>query len=199
MSAGDHLSRLGDGAGALARSYSQWLGADGPATGVKRLVGSVAGGAFTVMLLDGTRPLIWVAAGGGLAAAYYAGRLDEGEQAAEDAEPVDVLAAVWKAVGDDRGALLTVLRDVFCASTTKEVRALLAEADIRVREGVRTTRGNGPGVHRDDLPPLPSPSDEGPVGVVAAGEDANTNANNTTITKIGQGGYSVQKGTQPAR
>ncbi|WP_407553095.1 hypothetical protein QOM21_23940 [Streptomyces sp. Pv4-95] len=118
----------------------------------------------------------------------------------EDAEPVAVLAEVWKAVGDDNGVLLTGLTAPLRVPATKAVRALLAEHDIPVREGVRTRAGNGPGVKREDLPPLPSPIGEGPRGVVAAGEDANANANNAiTVTPIGLGGYTVNEGAEPAR
>ncbi|MFE0376246.1 hypothetical protein ACFW1M_11785 [Streptomyces inhibens] len=117
----------------------------------------------------------------------------------EDAEPVDVLAEVWKAVGDDNGALLTGLTAPLRVPDTKAVRALLAEHETPVREGVRTRAGNGPGVKREDLPPLPSPIGEGSVGVVAAGESANTNANNTTVSTIGLAGYSVRTDTEPSR
>ncbi|MFH8387681.1 hypothetical protein ACH4E7_43525 [Kitasatospora sp. NPDC018058] len=34
---------------------------------------------------------------------------------------------------------------------TGEVRALLAKNGIRVRDGVRTPNGNGPGVHHEDV------------------------------------------------
>ncbi|MFJ5802693.1 hypothetical protein [Streptomyces decoyicus] len=122
-------------------------------------------------------------------------RAEHGSKGAEgeDAEPVDVLAEVWQAVGDDNGALLTGLKVPFRVPDTKAVRALLAEHEIPVREGVRTRAGNGPGVKREDLPPLPSPLGEGQGSTVGAGQDANTNANNTTltVTPIGLGGRSV--------
>lgn len=115
---------------------------------------------------------------------------DEEEPPAPD--PAD-MADIVRELGTDTGVLLTALRDQLQAEydghgwTTKDVRALLAEAGVRVREGVRVTgAGNGPGVHRDDVPPpLPQP----PVGVVAAGQDTNTNTNNVTVTRHAEGAH----------
>lgn len=101
-----------------------------------------------------------------------------GEDPAEP-DPADVLDLLRDLIGDDRGILLTALRTPLQAADTRAVREALAEAGIRVREGVRTAGGNGPGVHRDDLPPLSPPPAAPPVGGVVAGEHANTNANNT--------------------
>ncbi|WP_441251475.1 hypothetical protein [Kitasatospora sp. McL0602] len=71
------------------------------------------------------------------------------------------------------------------------VRALLTEAGVPVREGVRTPDGNGPGVHHQDVPPLPSPAAATPGGPVVAnvgpGQSANANTNNSSerITREG--------------
>jgi hypothetical protein len=101
---------------------------------------------------------------------------DEEEHAEQD--PQDVTDLVRDLIGDDRGILLTALRKPLHAASTRAVREVLAGAGIRVREGVRTGGGNGPGVHRDDLA-APSPPLGTPLGdLVVAGEDANTNANN---------------------
>jgi hypothetical protein len=99
---------------------------------------------------------------------------------------VHALTASLTAGGDS--VLLTRLAAELAAShpgwepSTKAVRALLAGADIPVRDGVRTPHGNGPGVHHQDVPPLLSPSVATPLpGVVAnvgAGQSANANANN---------------------
>jgi DNA-binding MarR family transcriptional regulator len=62
-----------------------------------------------------------------------------------------VRAAVARLVGDDRGVLLTTVRERFGLGDTKAVRDLLDKADINVRPGVRTPKGNGPGVHRYDV------------------------------------------------
>ncbi|MFJ7908216.1 hypothetical protein [Kitasatospora sp. NPDC096204] len=60
----------------------------------------------------------------------------------------------------------------------KAVRALLHEAGIGVRGGVRIEGISVPGIHHDDVPPLPSPSDSTPEGVVVAGQSNNNNHNN---------------------
>ena len=100
------------------------------------------------------------------------------EGAAADPDPHDVADLVRDLVGDDTGVLLTALRQPLRAADTRAVRELLAAAGIAVRPGVRTRGGNGPGVHRNDLPaPPPPPADLSP-NPVAAGEAANTNANN---------------------
>lgn len=64
---------------------------------------------------------------------------------------------------------------------TRDVRALLARLGIRVRAGVRVPGESGrEGVHRTDVPPLPSPTSKTPlVGVVVPGQSNNNNANNT--------------------
>lgn len=63
----------------------------------------------------------------------------------------------------------------------RDVRALLARHAVRVRPGVRVPPvGGREGVHRDDFPPLLSPS-AGPVlgDVVVPGQPGNNNSNNT--------------------
>ncbi|MDH6226227.1 hypothetical protein [Streptomyces sp. MJP52] len=110
---------------------------------------------------------------------------DEGDQ-----EP-DVATLLHELVGDDRGVLLTRIQQALALPDTRAVRTLLDEAGIPTRKGVRTAAGNGPGVHRADLPPLPQPG--APVGVVAAGQTANTNTNNApTVEQVGSGGVIVR-------
>lgn len=103
---------------------------------------------------------------------------DAPEDQPTEPDPQDIADLVRDVIGTDRGALLTTLRGALQAPDTRAVRELLAAAGIGVRPGVRTAAGNGPGVHRDDLPtPLPSPG--GCLAdVVAAGEAANTNTTN---------------------
>lgn len=99
---------------------------------------------------------------------------DEGEA---EAEPVDVAAALRKLVGDDNGVLLTALRDELKQPDTKTVKGLLDEAGIPWR-GVRTRAGNGPAVHKDDIPAAPSPDDGGTHSdrcCCRSGDNANTN------------------------
>ncbi|MFB7115280.1 hypothetical protein [Streptomyces sp. NPDC056190] len=84
-------------------------------------------------------------------AARWIARRRQGDEPAAEEIP-DVAAALRRLVGDDRGVLLTTLRDELKACDTKTVRALLDAARIRVRAGVRTRTGNGLGVHQDDIP-----------------------------------------------
>ncbi|MCX5326330.1 hypothetical protein [Streptomyces sp. NBC_00120] len=90
----------------------------------------------------------------------------------------DLILALHHHVGESSGVLLTTLR-IYCSlPNTRAVRRVLGEAGIRVREGVRAVPGSGPGVHREDFPPLP-PRQALPQGSgVVAGESANANANN---------------------
>jgi hypothetical protein len=105
--------------------------------------------------------------------AWRAGRREDTAPDAKEPGP-DVTAALHRLVGDDRGVLLTRLREDLGAADTKTVRALLDEAGIRVRAGVRTRAGNGPGVHADDIPAPPPTPDDG----CCCRSDANANANN---------------------
>lgn len=132
------------------------------------------------------RWLMWVALALGLLITHQAGRADATDEETEPddagAEPGwhDVVVALQELAGDHRGSvLLTALRDELELPGTKAVKLLLDEARVPWRAGVRTRAGNGPGVHRDDLPALSPASEGAPVGVVGPGQDANTNANNT--------------------
>ncbi|MFH8577169.1 hypothetical protein [Streptomyces zaomyceticus] len=90
----------------------------------------------------------------------------------------DVIRSLHTLVGGGRGVLLTALCAHLSLPDTRAVKRVLEEAGITTRQGVRTVAGNGPGVHRDDFPELPS-SQESPQGAgVVAGQAANANANN---------------------
>ncbi|MEE4491603.1 hypothetical protein [Streptomyces sp. BE230] len=150
--------------------------------------------------------LLWTIAAAALAialAAAHRRRTDQtnGQEPDEEDEeqppvpdPAD-MADIVRELGTGTGVLLTTLRDQLLEEypgqgwTTKRVRPLLAEAGIRVRDGVRVPGvGNDRGVHRDDVPaPLPSTTPPPPVGVVAAGQNANTNTNNVRVTRHAEG------------
>ncbi|MFF2043878.1 hypothetical protein ACFVVX_26000 [Kitasatospora sp. NPDC058170] len=83
--------------------------------------------------------------------------------------------------------------------STKAVRALLSEAGVPVREGVRTPDGNGPGVHHQDVPPLPSPSETPVVANVGPGQSANANANNAREWSTREGFVMRADPDNPAR
>lgn len=209
MSPAEHGTRLWDGAAALVRSYVQWLGSDGAGRALVRVLGGVLAAVFFILMMQGTRWLMWVALGVALVASYATGgaaEQDTDEDEPADWTPDDTLDLTRELIGEARGVLLTVLRDAIeaeapgLAPDTKAVRALLAEADIPVTEGVRTAEGNGPGVRADRLPPPSPTSESAPVGVVAAGEDANTNTNNApTRIEFGQGGYLLSEGVKSTR
>lgn len=99
----------------------------------------------------------------------------------------DVVDLLRDLIGDDRGVLLTALRGPLHAADTRAVRETLHAAGIEWRKGVRTEAGNGPGVHRDDLPPLPPIEGSAPVGSLTCTNDANTNANNTLRVESREG------------
>lgn len=107
---------------------------------------------------------------------------EDGDPAADEGpnrpDPADVADVVRDVIGTGKGALLTALTGPLGEPDTKAVRTVLTAAHIRIRPGVRTAAGNGPGVHRDDVPaPRPTPTAD-PVDAVAADQDANTNTNN---------------------
>lgn len=74
--------------------------------------------------------------------------------AAEDEQP-DVGAALRRLIGDDKGVLLTVLRDDLNLPDTKAVKALLEAEDIPWKPS-RTQKGNGPAVRKEAIPAAPS-------------------------------------------
>lgn len=147
--------------------------------------------ATAVLLYAANRYRTWIPYGLAIAcAAAWMHAPDPAEQPDEEADdetagegpaepdPADILDLLRDLIGVDRGVLLTALRTPLQAGDTRAVREALAEAGIRVREGVRTAAGNGPGVHRDDLPPLPPIEESAPVGSLTCTNDANANANN---------------------
>ncbi|MFK3734050.1 hypothetical protein ACI2LJ_27715 [Streptomyces sp. NPDC088090] len=107
-------------------------------------------------------------------------RQDAPEDTEPEPEPVDIVA-VLQALGEGgNGVLLTALREAADLPDTKTVRTLLAEAGIRVRAGVRTPAGNGPGVHADDIPtPSPTTSDPSQDRCLCSSGAANVNTNNS--------------------
>ncbi|MGW7580294.1 hypothetical protein ACWGKU_19205 [Kitasatospora sp. NPDC054768] len=81
----------------------------------------------------------------------------------------------------------------------KAVRALLHEAGIRVRGGVKVEGISVPGIHHDDVPPLPSPSKSAPDSVVVAGQSNNNNHNNAQQWSTREGFVMRADPENPAR
>jgi hypothetical protein len=110
------------------------------------------------------------------------------------------------------GVLHTALVQHLGLADSRAAKRALDGAGIAYRPGVRTPAGNGPGVHHDDIPPLP-PAQGSPQGSVVAGQPANANANNAanapeegsgvegtvwTSAELAQGYRWVQDPTKPA-
>jgi hypothetical protein len=106
------------------------------------------------------------------------GRRGHAAEEQPNEEPIDIVTALWT-LGQKTGHVrLTQLQEATGLPDTKAVRALLDEAGIPVRTGVRAGGKNGPGVHATDIPaPLPADGDS-PDGRCLCRSAANTNANN---------------------
>ncbi|MFD9930156.1 hypothetical protein ACFWZK_28965 [[Kitasatospora] papulosa] len=201
MNLAPHLARIGHGTARAAHAF--WD--DIPP---KERLARLAAAAVVCWVVGGValaeRRALWVLLAAWCFTAWVAGRSDgpaeeqqgKGEERQDGPDAAD-MADIVRELGTGTGVLLTRLRDQLLEEyegqgwTTKDVRALLAEAEVRVREGVRVTgAGNGPGVHRDDVPaPLSPTTPPAPVGVVAAGQGANANANNVTVTRHANGAH----------
>lgn len=113
-------------------------------------------------------------------------RADDGEQG-DEAEPVDIVTALQQLADGGAHVRLTQLQEAVGVPDTKAVRALLDEAGIRVRSGVRAAGRNGPGVHHDDVPPRPGAGSGTPSGGCLCSSAANTNADNGPSRDPGEG------------
>ncbi|MFG2976281.1 hypothetical protein ACGFYY_25275 [Streptomyces sp. NPDC048331] len=122
-----------------------------------------------------------------------------------DGEPesveVDIVAALQGLAAGGEHVRLTQLQEAAGLPDTKAVRALLDEAGIPVRTGVRAGGKNGPGVHHDDVPPLSASIVGAPSGGCLCSSAANTNTNNTAppapreglrVEPIGQSGSVIR-------
>ncbi|MET9957051.1 hypothetical protein ABZ135_36625 [Streptomyces sp. NPDC006339] len=119
------------------------------------------------------------AAGVRRARTWAAGRREKAADEPEVADvedTVDILAVLHGlSPGGTANVRLTQLQDATGLPDTRTVRVLLHEEGIEVRDGVRASGKNGPGVHADDIPRWPCrPSTEG----CWCSSDANTNTNN---------------------
>lgn len=167
-----------------------------------------AGGAVAVAIPE----TAYYAAGLGTAAAvrkvrsWVVGRRQQTDDEPDELEDtVDIIAALHElSPGGTANVRLTQLADAVGLISTQTVRALLAEAGIDVRDGVRAGGRNGPGVHHTDIPrTCGAPSDE-----CWCRSDANTNANNTPaqgpekglrVDAIGHAGLVVTDPTEAQR
>ncbi|MCI3271409.1 hypothetical protein [Streptomyces cylindrosporus] len=119
--------------------------------------------------------------------AWSAARRGETAEPAEEPAAPDVGEALRRLVGDDKGVLLTALREDLKLPDTKAVKALLAAEGIPWKAG-RTRAGNGPSVRREDIPAAPSPVAGGPHrDGCCCRSGGNTNSNNDPETGSGEG------------
>jgi hypothetical protein len=127
-------------------------------------------------------------------------RRREDREEAEDEEEPDVVEALQHLGRNGDHVLLTQLRKRCGASDTKAVRRLLKAEKIRVRGGVRTPAGNGPGVHQDDIP-APPPAEAAPSESGCSCRSATTPTPTTglTVEAIGLAGMVVKDGSEAAR
>ncbi|MFB6512094.1 hypothetical protein ACFCW4_02665 [Streptomyces virginiae] len=116
-------------------------------------------------------------------------------------EEVDIVAKLQGLAEGGEHVRLTQLQEATGLPDTGAVRALLDGAGIRVRSGVRAGGKNGPGVHHEDVPPLPGAGNGAPSGGCLCSSAANTNANNApsegtreglSVETIGQAGAVVR-------
>lgn len=123
-----------------------------------------------------------------------------GEDGDEEEEP-DVVEALQYLGRNGDHVLLTQLQKRLGVADTKAVRRLLKAEKIRVRPGVRAPKGNGPGVHQEDIPAPPpdaaTPSESG--CSCRPGPTTPTPTTGTTVEAIGLAGVVVKDGSETAR
>ncbi|MDX2702169.1 hypothetical protein PV350_04820 [Streptomyces sp. PA03-6a] len=114
--------------------------------------------------------------------------------------PDEVLRVLHQLMADGRGLHVAAVRDHLARAfpsrewSQADVRQVLADAGIRVRHSVKV-RGVGVavGVHRDDLPPLPSPATEEAGSGVAPQVTAATATATPAVEDIGGGAGFIVK------
>jgi hypothetical protein len=142
-------------------------------SGGARIIGTLLAAAAAGGLLLAAPALWWPLALGWLVACWYTT-----PPAAEDGQPgtdpAEFLRLVHRlAEGRKAGVHLAEIAQALTGSptATATVRELCETVGIPISPGVRVKgRGVSTGVKTVDLPPLPGPSPDGPVGVVVAGQ-----------------------------
>jgi hypothetical protein len=134
------------------------------------------------------------------AAGWLKRRREDRAEPEEEEEELDVVEALQRLGRNGDNVLLTQLRKRLGAKDTKAVRKLLKAEKIRVRPGVRTPAGNGPGVHREDIP-APPPRTAAPSVAPCSCRSATTPTPTAGITTepIGLAGIVVKDGSEVTR
>jgi len=132
---------------------------------------------------------------------WYADRRHPGDEEQPDDEPgIDIVEQLRALAAGGEHVRLTQLQEAAGLPDTKTVRALLEEAGVPVRSGVRAGGKNGPGVHQEDVPPLSLPDGAPPAERCLCSSAANANTNNAggegpregfRVEPIGQAGTVV--------
>lgn len=198
------LDRLAAGCRALAAGGVAWAGArdvnpkeDGVSRG-RAAAARIVGGTLSVAFVAGTLwalsrgVLLWGSTALWLIGAWVAGRpADEEEEWPALADESDALTAdefveLLHQLSAGRNLHLSTVRSALervCPGgdwSGPAVTALCEEVGARVRKGV-SVPGATPrvttGIHRDDLPPLPSPTGPAPVAVLTSNNNDNNNTN----------------------
>jgi hypothetical protein len=207
------LDRLAAGSRTLAAGGAAWAAARDVETKRGRAsLGRLLGGGISVAFVGGTvwalsrGVLLWGSVVLGVLSAWVAGGTERPAEGTVDAgasalDPRAFLELLHDLAQGGNVHLVTV-REQLAEETerpwsAREVSALCHAAGITTKTvrvpGARPAVTTG--IHRDDLPPLPSPASGAPVGVVAAGQSGNNNSNNTvTVEEIGQAGVVVKTG-----
>ncbi|MFI6606869.1 hypothetical protein [Streptomyces sp. NPDC050507] len=119
-------------------------------------------------LLLASRAVMWGLAVIWFIAAWRAVQPAQGEKE-PDLHPEDLADLLWELAGERKGVHLAQVAQQLSKETegrswsTKDVKALLEAAGVPTRHSVRVPgRGVAVGVHRQDIPGSPSPTDPGP-------------------------------------
>jgi hypothetical protein len=115
---------------------------------------------------------------------------DDEEQAEERRETI---AETLHRLADPNVFLADLAADHGIAPET--ARVVLESHGIRVRRAVRNGDSTGVGVHRDDIPPLPRPLSDTPVGGVDQGQPTNQ----LTVEALGLAGAVVRDPAESVR
>jgi hypothetical protein len=205
LSAGE--SRVLCGIDNLLRGAGVWLtAADLDERRVRAAIGRATGGVIAGWFAGGLAyelgPYAWSATGAVLAlSVWVAGQPVDGVEEDTDGLTPGEFLGLLHDLSAGRNLHLSTVRQQLVEETgrdwtAQDVTALCRAAGVPTRPGVRVP-GADPvvttGIHRLDLPPLPHPTSETPVGVVGAGHDANNNTNNTTEPN-GQAGLLIKHG-----
>lgn len=164
------LARIVTGSGLLWGQFATWLIAGRLRETAGRLLGVFAAGWMLGGMLLAARPLLWITAGAWCVAAYRTARTVERREASEAA----FVQWIYDRIAGRNGVLLAELLAGLHAAQmhldwdVTDVRAVVEQLGIPVRDAIKVSGTVSVGVHVDDLtavwdvhvtpPPAPSES-----------------------------------------